>query len=170
MEEVEKDTMEDETLQAEINEREGHVNVLLPTNESTNPPHSIEDQITHIEQEMDQVYRTRICSGLITKKQRTLVPQKFQGFSNTTTTAKIQQKGKCNRLHQQQQRKKFTTIEETPKETTKKGQRYFTPTLANNIAASMKERGTNIPKYICLQGQVYHQNRPKVKILLNSPI
>eukprot|EP00957_Ditylum_brightwellii_P133916 10211923-Ditylum_brightwellii.AAC.1 len=28
----------------------------------------------------------------------------------------------------------------------------------------------NVSKYICLQGQVHHQNRPKVKILLENPI
>eukprot|EP00957_Ditylum_brightwellii_P133917 10211923-Ditylum_brightwellii.AAC.2 len=88
IEEVEEETMEDETLQAKIDEREAQINILPPTNESTNSPHSMEDQIAHTEQEMDQAYRMRIHGGLRTRKHRTLVPSKFQRFSNATT-AKI---------------------------------------------------------------------------------
>eukprot|EP00957_Ditylum_brightwellii_P209861 15363578-Ditylum_brightwellii.AAC.1 len=60
----EEDMMaENETPQAKINERDVQVNILPPTNESNNQQ-SIEDQIIHIEQEMDQSYGTRILGGL----------------------------------------------------------------------------------------------------------
>eukprot|EP00957_Ditylum_brightwellii_P010063 759605-Ditylum_brightwellii.AAC.1 len=96
--------MGDETLQAKIDGREVHVNVLSPTNESSNPPPSIEDQIANIELEMDQAYGKQIQGRLRTRKQRILAPTKIKGFSNTTI-AKMQQKGKCNCLCCQQQRK-----------------------------------------------------------------
>eukprot|EP00957_Ditylum_brightwellii_P135851 10362169-Ditylum_brightwellii.AAC.2 len=83
-EEEENLIMENKTLQANINERDVQVNVLPPTNDSNNPQ-SIKDQIANIEQEMDQAYRTRIHGELRTSKHRTLIPTKFQGFSNTTT-------------------------------------------------------------------------------------
>eukprot|EP00957_Ditylum_brightwellii_P125997 9606317-Ditylum_brightwellii.AAC.1 len=51
--------MENETLQANKKDRDVHVNVLPPTNESSNQQ-SIEDQIAHMEQEMDQAYGTTI--------------------------------------------------------------------------------------------------------------
>eukprot|EP00957_Ditylum_brightwellii_P194915 14849871-Ditylum_brightwellii.AAC.1 len=69
--------MENETLQANINERDVQVNVLPPTHESNNQQ-SIEDQIAHMEQEMDQACRTRICGGMRSRKHRTLIPSKFQ--------------------------------------------------------------------------------------------
>eukprot|EP00957_Ditylum_brightwellii_P125619 9574912-Ditylum_brightwellii.AAC.1 len=50
IEEIQEETMEHETLQAKIDEREVHDNVLPPTDESCNPPTSIEDQIAQIEQ------------------------------------------------------------------------------------------------------------------------
>eukprot|EP00957_Ditylum_brightwellii_P047874 3636514-Ditylum_brightwellii.AAC.1 len=49
-------------------------------------------------------------------------------------------------------------------------QRHFTPTLANNIAASMKKKGIDVPKYIWVQGQIHHQNRPRVKLLVDNPV
>eukprot|EP00957_Ditylum_brightwellii_P095903 7307040-Ditylum_brightwellii.AAC.1 len=117
---------------------------------------------------MDQSYGTRIHGGMRSRKNQTLIPSKFQGFSNTTT-AKIQRKGKCNCLRRQRQRKKPTREDNIP-HNTKMKRRHFTPTLANNIAAFMKKKGIDIPKYIRMQGHVHHQNRPRVKLLVDNPV
>eukprot|EP00957_Ditylum_brightwellii_P060140 4567129-Ditylum_brightwellii.AAC.1 len=108
---------------------------------------------------MDQAYGTRICGGMRSRKNRTLIPSKFQGFSNTTS-AKIRRKGKHNHLRRQCQRKKPTREDKIPHDTKMK-RRYFTPTLANNIAALMKKKGIDVPEYIWMQGHVHHQNRPR---------
>eukprot|EP00957_Ditylum_brightwellii_P183450 13973994-Ditylum_brightwellii.AAC.1 len=76
--------MENKTLQANINERDFHVKVLPSTNESNNQQ-SIEDQITHMEQEMNQACGTRICGGMRSRNTRTFIPSNFQGFSNANT-------------------------------------------------------------------------------------
>ena len=117
---------------------------------------------------MDQAYGTRIRGGMRSRKKQTLIPSKFQGFSNTTTN-KIRRKGKCNCLRRQRQRKKSTREDNIP-HSTKTKQRRFTPTLANNIAASMKKKGINVPEYIQMQGHVHHQNRPRVKLLIDNPV
>ena len=65
--------MENETLQANINKKDDQVNVLPPTDESNNQQ-NIKDQIVHVEQEIDQAYRTKIHGGMRTRKHRTLIP------------------------------------------------------------------------------------------------
>eukprot|EP00957_Ditylum_brightwellii_P131502 10030366-Ditylum_brightwellii.AAC.1 len=68
--------MENETLHANINERDVQVTILLPTNESSNQQ-SIEDQIAHMEKEMGQAYGTMIHGEMRSRKTRTLIPSKF---------------------------------------------------------------------------------------------